>query len=76
MIINMKWPGYNSKVLIKFRCNIYRENVKHLFECFCEVAAPVDEKPAWILQRYPESYADEELLKSVPKFVYPCEFEK
>ncbi|KAK0089989.1 hypothetical protein PV325_004122 [Microctonus aethiopoides] len=52
-----------------------RENVKHLFECFCEVAAPVDEKPAWILQRYPESYADEELLKSVPKFVYPCEFE-
>ncbi|KAG8042296.1 hypothetical protein G9C98_004930 [Cotesia typhae] len=53
-----------------------RQNVKHLFECFCEVAAPVGEKSAWILQRYPESFADNEILKSVPKFSYPCEFEK
>ncbi|XP_011310982.1 DENN domain-containing protein 1A isoform X2 [Fopius arisanus] len=52
-----------------------RENVKHLFECFCEVAAPVGEKAAWILQRYPDSFGDQELLKSVPKFAYPCEFE-
>ncbi|XP_063977019.1 DENN domain-containing protein 1B isoform X1 [Diachasmimorpha longicaudata] len=52
-----------------------RENVKHLFECFCEVAAPAGEKPAWILQRYPDSFGDQELLKSVPKFAYPCEFE-
>ncbi|XP_012534020.2 DENN domain-containing protein 1A isoform X2 [Monomorium pharaonis] len=52
-----------------------RENVKQLFECFCEVAAPIGEKPAWILQKYPNSFLDEEILKSVPKFAYPCEFE-
>ncbi|XP_018404533.1 PREDICTED: DENN domain-containing protein 1A [Cyphomyrmex costatus] len=52
-----------------------RENVKQLFECFCEVAAPIREKPAWILQKYPNSFSDEEILKSVPKFAYPCEFE-
>ncbi|KAG5309544.1 DEN1B protein, partial [Acromyrmex insinuator] len=51
------------------------ENVKQLFECFCEVAAPIREKPAWILQKYPNSFSDEEILKSVPKFAYPCEFE-
>ncbi|KYN29753.1 DENN domain-containing protein 1A, partial [Trachymyrmex cornetzi] len=54
---------------------IFRENVKQLFECFCEVAAPIREKPAWILQKYPNSFSDEEILKSVPKFAYPCEFE-
>lgn len=54
----------------------FRENVKQLFECFCEIAAPVGEKPAWILQKYPNSFSDEEILKSVPKFAYPCEFEK
>jgi len=57
-------------------CDIFRENVKHLFESFCEVAAPIREKPAWILQKYPNSFSDEEILKSVPKFAYPCEFEK
>lgn len=54
----------------------FRENVKQLFECFCEIAAPVAEKPAWILQKYPTTFSDEEILKSVPKFTYPCEFEK
>lgn len=52
-----------------------RENVKQLFECFCEIAAPIGEKSAWILQKYPNSFSDEEILKSVPKFAYPCEFE-
>ncbi|XP_043285405.1 DENN domain-containing protein 1A-like isoform X2 [Venturia canescens] len=52
-----------------------RENVKQLFECFCEVAAPSVEKQPWILQKYPETFADQEILKSVPKFAYPCEFE-
>lgn len=56
--------------------NIFRENVKQLFECFCEIAAPVGEKPAWILQKYPNTFLDVEILKSVPKFTYPCEFEK
>nr|CAD7196758.1 unnamed protein product [Timema douglasi] len=53
-----------------------RENVKHLFQCFCEVVGPQPNgKDAWIIQRFPESYKDEEVLKSVPKFAYPCDFE-
>ncbi|XP_012154512.1 DENN domain-containing protein 1A isoform X6 [Megachile rotundata] len=52
-----------------------RDNVQHLFECFCEIAAPLGEKPPWILQKYPISFSDEEILKSVPKFAYPCEIE-
>ncbi|XP_017793350.1 PREDICTED: DENN domain-containing protein 1A isoform X2 [Habropoda laboriosa] len=52
-----------------------RDNVQHLFECFCETAAPLGEKPPWILQKYPSSFLDEEILKSVPKFAYPCEIE-
>ncbi|XP_046735286.1 DENN domain-containing protein 1A isoform X3 [Diprion similis] len=52
-----------------------RENVRHLFECFCEVAAPVADKDPWLLQRFPESFSEEEILKSVPKFAYPCSFE-
>ncbi|XP_017760738.1 PREDICTED: DENN domain-containing protein 1A isoform X3 [Eufriesea mexicana] len=52
-----------------------RDNVQHLFECFCEVAAPLREKPPWILQKYPTSFLDEEILKSIPKFAYPCEIE-
>ncbi|XP_043503007.1 DENN domain-containing protein 1A isoform X3 [Polistes fuscatus] len=52
-----------------------REDVKQLFECFCEIAAPVSNKQAWILQKYPSSFSDEEILKSVPKFAYPCEIE-
>ncbi|CAL7941721.1 unnamed protein product [Xylocopa violacea] len=52
-----------------------RDNVQHLFECFCEVAAPLGEKSPWILQKYPTSFLDEEILKSVPKFAYPCEIE-
>ncbi|XP_051153206.1 DENN domain-containing protein 1A isoform X2 [Leptopilina boulardi] len=52
-----------------------RENVKHIFECFCEIAAPIGEKQAWILQKYPDTFVDLEILKSVPKFAYPCEVE-
>ncbi|XP_076168961.1 DENN domain-containing protein 1A isoform X2 [Ptiloglossa arizonensis] len=52
-----------------------RDNVQLLFECFCEVAAPLGEKPPWIPQKYPSSFSDEEILKSVPKFAYPCELE-
>ncbi|KAE8748342.1 hypothetical protein FOCC_FOCC004978 [Frankliniella occidentalis] len=52
-----------------------RENVKHLFQCFCEVVQPQPpDKDPWIIQKFPELYNDEEILKSVPKFAYPCEF--
>ncbi|XP_063235746.1 DENN domain-containing protein 1A isoform X2 [Bacillus rossius redtenbacheri] len=53
-----------------------RENVKHLFQCFCEVVKPQPNvKDAWIIQKFPDSYKNEEVLKSVPKFAYPCDFE-
>lgn len=54
-----------------------RQDVKHFFECFCEVVGPKnDDTPAWIIQKFPESYKDESVLKSVPKFAFPCEFDK
>ncbi|XP_063910871.1 DENN domain-containing protein 1B isoform X2 [Zophobas morio] len=52
-----------------------RENVKHFFECFCEVVPPTADKEAWIIQQYPDKYKDEEVLKAVPKFAYPYKFE-
>ncbi|XP_075228872.1 DENN domain-containing protein 1A isoform X4 [Lycorma delicatula] len=57
-----------------------RESVKHLFECFCEVVGPQPQASngtadAWIIQKFPETYKDEDVLKSVPKFAYPCEFD-
>lgn len=47
--------------------------MKHLIECFCEVACPnnANEKP-WIVQKFPESYQDEEMLKQIPLFAFPC----
>ena len=48
---------------------------KHIFECFLEVVRPQEhqEKP-WILQSYPTTYkdSDDERLKSVPQFTFPC----
>ncbi|XP_071449614.1 DENN domain-containing protein 1B-like isoform X3 [Hetaerina americana] len=53
-----------------------RENVTHLFECFCEVVGPrPPDIESWVIRKFPESYKDEEVLKSVPKFAYPCEFQ-
>jgi len=54
----------------------FREGAKHFFECFCEVAKPQPNKEPWIVQKFPESYKDEEVLKSVPKFAFPCDFER
>lgn len=54
----------------------FRENVKHFFECFCEVVPPGDNTEPWIIQQFPEKYKDVEVLKSVPKFAYPYKIEK
>lgn len=53
-----------------------RDNPTHVFECFCEITIPssCNESTAWITRKFPESYKDEEILKSVPEFAYPCEF--
>ncbi|CAL1286946.1 unnamed protein product [Larinioides sclopetarius] len=53
-----------------------RENPVHVFECFFEVVIPSEnEEKAWILQKYPENFDDKEVLKSVPEFSCPCEFQ-
>ena len=54
-----------------------RDNAQHVFDCFCEVVIPTkaDEKP-WIVQKFPDSYQNEETLKMVPQFTFPCDFER
>ncbi|KAK8372697.1 hypothetical protein O3P69_012747, partial [Scylla paramamosain] len=54
-----------------------RENPRRLLECWCEVVGPQGEggRPPWISQKFPSTYTDEEVLKSVPQFTFPCPFE-
>lgn len=69
--------GGLGNVTLWFCSYFSREDVEHLFFCFCEIVRPEkDGKDAWIIQKYPESYRDEQVLKSVPIFAYPCEIEK
>ncbi|CAN7993162.1 unnamed protein product, partial [Ixodes hexagonus] len=52
-----------------------RESPPTIIECFCEVVIPSSgNESAWILQKFPETYSNDEILKSVPEFAYPCEF--
>ncbi|XP_054157247.1 DENN domain-containing protein 1B-like [Oppia nitens] len=49
-------------------------DICHLFECYLEIACPstaTTDQP-FILQKYPDSYSQQEILKSVPQFAYPC----
>ncbi|CAG0890425.1 unnamed protein product [Cyprideis torosa] len=51
-------------------------NPTHLFECFCEVVAPSSANPTpFILQKFPETYVNEEVLKPLPGFTFPCEID-
>ncbi|XP_047489175.1 DENN domain-containing protein 1C-like isoform X3 [Penaeus chinensis] len=53
-----------------------RENPRRLLECWCEVVGPRGKDNApWIIQKFPNSYTQEEILKSVPQFAFPCPFE-
>ncbi|XP_045596538.1 DENN domain-containing protein 1A isoform X2 [Procambarus clarkii] len=53
-----------------------RENPRRLLECWCEVVGPKgSDRPAWIIQKFPNSYNKEEILKCVPQFAFPCSFE-
>ncbi|XP_052219683.1 DENN domain-containing protein 1B-like isoform X9 [Dreissena polymorpha] len=54
-----------------------RENPEKLFEVFIEVGKPTAHKSEpFILQKYPLDFNDEEVLKSVPKFAFPCDTER
>ncbi|XP_013420108.1 DENN domain-containing protein 1A isoform X2 [Lingula anatina] len=53
-----------------------RENPDKIFEVFAEIARPNESSKApFVLQTYPENYEDEEVLQSIPKFAFPCNFE-
>lgn len=53
------------------------EDVSDLFICFCEVAQPeTPDKDGWVIQKFPDSYNEQGILATIPKFVYPSEFEK
>ncbi|KAK7084371.1 DENN (AEX-3) domain, partial [Halocaridina rubra] len=52
------------------------ENPRHLIECWCEVVGPKGrERAPWIIQKFPNNYNKEEILKSVPQFAFPCSFD-
>ena len=51
-----------------------RNDVKHLLECFCEIVSPeTSNKQPWVVQKFPESFKDDEMLKQVALFAYPCD---
>ena len=52
-------------------CIFDRHNPEHIFEVFCEVGSPPDSNP-FILTKFPEDFGDQEVLKSIPSFAYPC----
>ena len=54
-----------------------RGNPKQIFELFVEIGRPSegDQEP-FILQQYPADYGDEDVLKSVSKFAFPCANER
>ncbi|XP_041368070.1 DENN domain-containing protein 1A-like isoform X2 [Gigantopelta aegis] len=52
-----------------------RENPDKLFEVFVEVAKPEGDQDPFIVEKFPPEYDNEEVLKTIPKFVYPCQME-
>ncbi|XP_061184191.1 DENN domain-containing protein 1B-like isoform X2 [Saccostrea echinata] len=56
-----------------------RANPERIFEVFLEVAKPdgdKDGKGTFIVQKYPPTFNDEDTLKSVPSFAFPCETDR
>ncbi|KAL0280357.1 UNVERIFIED_CONTAM: hypothetical protein PYX00_001670 [Menopon gallinae] len=53
-----------------------RNDVDRLYLCFCVIAQPESpDQEAKILDSFPKEFEDEQVLNSVPKFAFPCEFE-
>uniref|UniRef100_T1J7L4 UDENN domain-containing protein n=1 Tax=Strigamia maritima TaxID=126957 RepID=T1J7L4_STRMM len=61
-----------SRPETKLRVN--ESNPSKIFDCFLEVVIPqVPDEGAWVLQKYPDDFSDDEILKSVSHFCYPCD---
>ncbi|KAL4717684.1 hypothetical protein ACJJTC_000833 [Scirpophaga incertulas] len=52
-----------------------RDTVRYLFELYCEISPGGCSKEPFIIRKYPESYKNEEELKNIPKFTFPCPLE-
>ncbi|XP_072930663.1 DENN domain-containing protein 1A isoform X8 [Epargyreus clarus] len=52
-----------------------RDTVRFLFELFCEVSPGDHTKEPYIVRKYPDAYKNEEELKNVPKFTFPCQLD-
>ncbi|KAM3969054.1 LOW QUALITY PROTEIN: DENN domain-containing protein 1A [Aphomia sociella] len=53
-----------------------RDTVRFLFELFCEVSPGDQVREPFIIRKYPETYKNEEELRNLPKFTFPCQFEE
>ncbi|XP_026759867.2 DENN domain-containing protein 1A isoform X2 [Galleria mellonella] len=53
-----------------------RDTVRFLFELYCEVSPGDQVREPYIIRKYPESYKNEEELKNLPKFTFPCQIEE
>ncbi|XP_073955417.1 DENN domain-containing protein 1A isoform X3 [Choristoneura fumiferana] len=52
-----------------------RDTVRVLYELFCEVSPGDHMREPYIVRKYPESYKNEEELRNVPKFTFPCQLD-
>ncbi|XP_038216529.1 DENN domain-containing protein 1A-like isoform X2 [Zerene cesonia] len=55
--------------------NTLGDTVRYLFELFCEVSPGDQAREPYIVKKYPDSYRNEEELKNIPKFTFPCQFD-
>ncbi|XP_060069680.1 DENN domain-containing protein 1B-like isoform X2 [Ylistrum balloti] len=54
-----------------------RDKPEKIYEVFMEIGkANGEHEEPFLIQSYPRDYSDEEVLKSVPKFAFPCDTER
>ena len=58
----------------------YRDNVGHIFDCFCEVSLPSNFEESLnsneIRIKFPSSFEERSILNEVPNFACPCPVER
>ncbi|XP_055921887.1 DENN domain-containing protein 1A isoform X4 [Eupeodes corollae] len=55
-----------------------KEDVKKIFEFWCEVTRvkdPASKNSGVIIESFPESFNDQEIISKIPDFAYPCDCE-
>lgn len=59
-----------------FNKEFYCREPGNLFELYCEVSPGDHLIEPHILKKYPETYKNEEELKNLPKFTFPCPLDR